>query len=80
MPKVARPASGVALTAAVLAIGGCAAASDTNFMKLPDLATQAPSRQQVLTPADQKKAIDDLIAKRDKQAAEAAAGQATAAK
>ena len=38
-------------------------------MELPDLATHSPSKQQVMSPADQKKAIDELIAQRDKQAA-----------
>lgn len=55
----------------VLLIAGCAGqSSDT---PLPDLATQSPSKQPVMTPAEQKRAIDALTAKRDAQSAETAA-------
>lgn len=40
---------------------------------LPDLATQSPSKQPIMTPGEQKKAMDAIIAKREAQAAEAAA-------
>lgn len=60
----------LALGLIALGLAGCV---NTNaYTPLPDLATQSPSRQQVLTPAEQKKAIDGLVAKRD---AQQAAGQ-----
>ena len=57
--------------AASAAAGGCQSTSEAGFLPLPDLATQSPSKQPVLTPAEQKKAIDDLVAKRNQQATEA---------
>ena len=57
------------LTLLVLTAAGC---GQSRYMDLPDLATKSPSKQAVMTPTDQRKAIDELIAKRDKQAAEAA--------
>ena len=59
----------LALACAGLA-GGCA--QSFGGVPLPDLATQSPSKQQVMSPSDQKKAIDELIAKREQQTAEAA--------
>lgn len=67
----------VALTAAsAFATGGC---GTSKFMDLPDLASQSPSKQPGLSPAEQQKAINDLIARRNQQATEAASGQPPAA-
>ena len=59
----------LAIMMATLACGGC---GTSNYMELPDLSTQSPSKQAIMSPTDQKKAIDELIAKRDQQAAAAA--------
>lgn len=58
------------LTAAivVVALTGCSKPADNP--PLPDLATASPSapqNKQDMTPADQKRAIDAMIAKRDAQ-------------
>ena len=66
-----RLARGVAFVIGMAALAG-AGCGTSNYMELPDLATQSPSKQAVMSPTDQKKAIDELIAKRDKQAADAA--------
>ena len=50
-----------------LLAAGC---SQSRESPLPDLATQSPSKQPVMTPQDQKKAIDAMVAKREAQAAE----------
>lgn len=57
-----------AALALALALAGCSQGSQS---QLPDLATASPSKQQTMSPADQKKAIDAMIAKRDAQQAEA---------
>lgn len=51
---------------------GCSNQGQSREPPLPDLATQSPSKQPIMTPAEQKKAIDAIAAKRDAQAAEAA--------
>ena len=74
LAQVSRPALQTAvavLLTVVLSAAGCGN-SPSKFGELPDLATQAPAKQTVMSPTDQRKAIDELIAKRDKQAAEAA--------
>ena len=62
--------SGLVLVLAAFTLAGCV--NTAAYSPLPDLATQSPSRQQVLTPSEQKRAIDGLVAKRD---AQQAAGQ-----
>ncbi len=53
-----------------LGLGACGQSMDT---PLPDLSTKnaTPSGQKTLTPAEQKRAIDDMIAKRDGKAPQA---------
>ncbi len=59
----------VAIVGSVLA-SGCSQPRDA---PLPALATQSPSKQPIMTPAEQQKAIDAMVAKRNAQAAETAA-------
>lgn len=53
-------------------LAGCSSPAESRGPPLPDLATQSPSKQPIMTPAEQKKAIDAIAAKRDAQAAETA--------
>ena len=62
----------VAVTALASLLGGCTSTANSGYMELPDLATKSPSKQPTMSPAEQKKAVDELVAKRDQQAAEAA--------
>ena len=61
-----------AVLAFTLLACGAAACSQSAQAPLPDLATASPSKQQLPTPQDQKRAIDEMVAKRNAQAAEAA--------
>ncbi|MGE0630069.1 MAG: hypothetical protein AB7O43_19890 [Hyphomicrobiaceae bacterium] len=71
----ARPAAILILMALGLALTAC---GQTMSVPLPDLATTSPNSKEGrsgMTGAEQKQAIDDLIAKRDRAAKEAAGGQ-----